>query len=309
MSVETYFDVRKYSNGANPTADLAALFGENTVAPERKRIVPYQIVISADGSVDMFDIGEGEDREIARRVCKMASGGLDSLVWVSPASESGGFGETRMVVYEVEDRGGGKVKFNCWGISTGHSQRECLEAASMMWSIYLGSDYRVSDGEVLRMEPVPIKTGEKWTEQMKLFWGRDEVWQAIESGEARRDHQERLVAAEMVASRYGRMLRQEMGQVAAWQVGAMMERDIAEVLGVRLQMVGSCGVSNEMMLASLVRGGGGSFFDRLFMASEVRVSEGSFDCPKCNGKIPSGRGIETCPHCGAKKSDYGSGCD
>ncbi len=30
----------------------------------------------------------------------------------------------------------------------------------------------------------------------------------------------------------------------------------------------------------------------------------SFDCPKCRNPIPSGRGIEVCPSCGAKKSDY-----
>lgn len=35
----------------------------------------------------------------------------------------------------------------------------------------------------------------------------------------------------------------------------------------------------------------------------------TFDCPKCHQSIPSGKGIEVCPHCGAKKSDYGSTCD
>ena len=43
-----------------------------------------------------------------------------------------------------------------------------------------------------------------------------------------------------------------------------------------------------------------------------RVKEyfsGTFDCPKCKGKIPKGKGIEVCPHCGVKKSDYGSKCD
>jgi rubredoxin len=34
-----------------------------------------------------------------------------------------------------------------------------------------------------------------------------------------------------------------------------------------------------------------------------------FNCPRCDGKIPSGRGITTCPYCGAKKEDYGSACD
>lgn len=33
-----------------------------------------------------------------------------------------------------------------------------------------------------------------------------------------------------------------------------------------------------------------------------------FECPKCNGHIPKGRGITVCPHCGARKEDYGK-CD
>ena len=30
-------------------------------------------------------------------------------------------------------------------------------------------------------------------------------------------------------------------------------------------------------------------------------SESNFDCPKCSGKIDSGKGITTCPHCGFTK--------
>lgn len=29
-----------------------------------------------------------------------------------------------------------------------------------------------------------------------------------------------------------------------------------------------------------------------------------FDCPRCKGKIELGKGVTTCPHCGAKKEDY-----
>lgn len=31
-----------------------------------------------------------------------------------------------------------------------------------------------------------------------------------------------------------------------------------------------------------------------------------FDCPRCKGKIESGKGITVCPHCGARKEDYGN---
>jgi len=50
-----------------------------------------------------------------------------------------------------------------------------------------------------------------------------------------------------------------------------------------------------------------SAFNRVF-ADSLNLSEGYFDCPRCNGSIPSGRGITTCPHCGARKEDYPEGC-
>ena len=45
--------------------------------------------------------------------------------------------------------------------------------------------------------------------------------------------------------------------------------------------------------------------------SENAFRLGSFECPNpnCKRRIPSGRGITVCPHCGARKEDYGSKCD
>lgn len=31
-----------------------------------------------------------------------------------------------------------------------------------------------------------------------------------------------------------------------------------------------------------------------------------FECPRCQGHIPKGKGITVCPHCGARKEDYGN---
>jgi hypothetical protein len=47
----------------------------------------------------------------------------------------------------------------------------------------------------------------------------------------------------------------------------------------------------------------------LMFSDSLNLSEGYFDCPRCNGPIPSGRGITSCPHCGARKEDYSEGCD
>lgn len=38
------------------------------------------------------------------------------------------------------------------------------------------------------------------------------------------------------------------------------------------------------------------------------AEEESFECPGCHGKIPSGKGITVCPHCGLKKEDCAEAC-
>jgi hypothetical protein len=47
----------------------------------------------------------------------------------------------------------------------------------------------------------------------------------------------------------------------------------------------------------------------LMYADSLNLTDGYFDCPRCSGPIPSGRGITSCPHCGARKEDYSEGCE
>lgn len=57
---------------------------------------------------------------------------------------------------------------------------------------------------------------------------------------------------------------------------------------------GSCGFS---VLGS---GSGLSIFQDIWFFAQDKY----FECPKCEGKIESGKGITVCPHCGARKEDY-----
>lgn len=50
-------------------------------------------------------------------------------------------------------------------------------------------------------------------------------------------------------------------------------------------------------------------FTLFFANAQSILTEKSFPCPKCEMPIPSGFGIETCPHCGAQKKDSGQNCD
>lgn len=60
--------------------------------------------------------------------------------------------------------------------------------------------------------------------------------------------------------------------------------------------------------ASSCASGPTSAFNVMF-GDSLNMNEGFFDCPKCHSPIPSGRGITTCPHCGARKGDFNGGCD
>ncbi|GAB4219947.1 MAG: hypothetical protein Fur009_8320 [Candidatus Microgenomates bacterium] len=47
----------------------------------------------------------------------------------------------------------------------------------------------------------------------------------------------------------------------------------------------------------------GLFENSIFGVRGIKNEDEFFECPKCHGKIPSGKGIEVCPHCGMKKQD------
>lgn len=59
----------------------------------------------------------------------------------------------------------------------------------------------------------------------------------------------------------------------------------------------------------------GDFKDSCFKLTPNQVFtnlfyfERFFPCPKCKRPIPSGKGITKCPHCSAKKEEFGSSCD
>lgn len=45
-----------------------------------------------------------------------------------------------------------------------------------------------------------------------------------------------------------------------------------------------------------------------YYSNMTDYAEASFPCPRCQGPIPSGFGITTCPHCGLTKEQAGSTC-
>lgn len=300
---QTYFDVSLYAKTVDRermVADLGALFGENGDLEEVHRVVPYELIIRQDGTTPQFDVGNGMDRIVMERMYILAKEGAPWMIWISPM---GGYGESRFVVARVDEKDK-NVKLKCWGISSPkHGGNDCVNLANL-----IQEKDRFADIETLRWTPVALAParGESGIDFLEHFIDLPEVWTAIRSGGVEIEHEIRLAAArEVVDDNMSGIFscKTERDWLA---LGARMESGMVTRTGVKLQMVGSCGVSNTILLRGLVLES--KLFNMIFAKSEV-VSDRHFDCPKCQGKIPAGKGIETCPHCGAKKSDYGKVCD
>lgn len=80
------------------------------------------------------------------------------------------------------------------------------------------------------------------------------------------------------------------------------------------QVAGGCGIQSGFSTSSLISVGLLSPYSVAEFGlgsgscENCGASEGHFHCPGCGGKITSGMGITTCPHCGLTKEEAGSKC-
>lgn len=105
---------------------------------------------------------------------------------------------------------------------------------------------------------------------------------------------------EMVSNKFGRMWRK-------MNIGIEKLNDYAYLPMINMVMR-TFGCDFQTTVGGFVN----NFFNLLNQLTG-KVSEifnrGKFNCPKCKGEIDSGKGIETCPHCGLTKQEAGSTCD
>lgn len=142
---------------------------------------------------------------------------------------------------------------------------------------YLSDDVYL-DPEELRNKPIFLKKNAKWQDLIGIY--TDKVGMITNSSDIA-IKQKTLTEASIIYSSHSE-------NVAG---------NIAREKGLMGRFAGSCDII-------VGRSAFGVFFGSTFFDG----SPDSFPCPRCNGPIPSGFGIETCPHCGLTKKEAGSTC-
>jgi len=192
----------------------------------------------------------------------------------------------------------------CRAFCLPYSENKCLDIAKEIAKTSDQNTVHINSGDVLRATPVSFNPPPNitWYEYLEEQINEPEIWKKVKSGDELEDKKEALLLSEPIVEKYFDLIVAARNAHEYVLAGAFMEREMAES-GIIFQARGSCGMSNQKALQILH--GNKGIFDTVFANSATTNYEASFNCPKCHRAIPSGYGITVCPHCGARKEDYG----
>jgi hypothetical protein len=219
-------------------------------------------------------------------------------IWISPPCP--GQNESRFIVYELKKIGGEKI-VDLHAICGYQDAQGCLEIAEQVLT-FSGADVaNPTSPDLLRETPIPFSSPpySSWEKFLEEVIGPPEVWEKIRKKEHIKEKKQILRRVDPIVDKAFPKVKSASSRYEYVVIGAQMERQ-AQRLGYEILDVGPCGISNTLFL-TLLRG----VSPFTVFHSSISTLEASFDCPRCHRPIPSGQGITTCPHCGAKKEDYG----
>lgn len=204
-------------------------------------------------------------------------------LWISPPSEEGKYPSLKIIIGEILAKGEQKILFNrSIKLDNITDKAECVKLAKEI------SGEASDSPEGLRQNPLFLNKNR--LENFLTILGKiSQQAKYIENGSDIRIKNNMLVeAGEFLESvQYFQTKDAEFNYVYINQ--ELQQRGI---LG---KFQGSCGGSSTIDSAF-----------NIFSQNSLNLTESYFECPKCHHSIPAGRGITTCPHCGAKKEDYTS---
>ncbi|MEK7525938.1 MAG: hypothetical protein AAB546_00465 [Patescibacteria group bacterium] len=303
-SIEKVFDTSLYKDVplerrkrviANHLAGLVLEAGDRDFL---ERINPWWVVITPDGqAIDIIsrqDVsGNFGDKTPLLKKEKIGAidfyynkGQLakpgDVIYWFSPEKGDSLYKEARINVAEVVELYGLKI-LKCYGIPLQTLPKDVLKL--------------VEHTEELREKAFIF-------EPQNPFLKNSDWWLVIKNGVPKKMKSEAIKAALVVAKEMAEMVEEASGDSDFVSIGAYGEKYMLSQ-GWFVNKIACPGVFNLDILArrgllSVAVDGFGNY-----RKTDVEVY---FDCPNCEGKIPSGRGITTCPYCNAKKDDYKSDC-
>jgi hypothetical protein len=295
--------------------DLASAAIEQREAPLEERINTYSYILGEKMQLFEKETGNRPVLRWAKESDQLENhafllmehwakeGFSKNLAWFSPPDEKHGYTETRLVVSERE-KDGNETIIVCRAFCLPHSEEECVSIAKEIAETSDHNIVGINSGDTLRAFPVFFNPPKNltWYEYLEGKIIEPNIWKKVKDGGDYKSKDEALKLSEPIVDKYFDLIIAAKNAYDYVLAGAFMEREWVNS-NIIFQANGSCGVSNQAALETFKRKRG--IFNTVFDKAAVPSNEKFFDCPKCNKAIPSGFGITVCPHCGARKEDYG----
>ena len=297
------------------THDFAAASIEQRKAAPEERINTYTYVLGENGQLYDKELGEKPtprwitesdhlENHAFLEMERWAKEGLsENLAWFSPPDSNHEYTEARLVVSEIKKEKE-ETLIICRAFCLPYSEDECINLAKEIAKTSNKNIAHIDSGNTLRAFPIFFNPPEDlvWYEYLEEQIEEPNIWEKVKSGDDYRNKDEALKLSEPVVEKYFDLIVGARNAYEYVLVGALMEREMA-MSGIIFQAKGSCGMSNQEALGNFKENPG--IFNTIFANATISSHESSFNCPKCHKAIPSGLGITVCPHCGARKEDYG----
>ncbi len=221
-------------------------------------------------------VGRAEYRLVEATEAWLKKGQEGIVVWVSPPDPDF-YPTTKITISEIGMVDGQNALLNRGIVLLDFNQQKAAELVEGLRDYCQESPLQNSIDEVRATPLILPKADFHWTYILEeLVPGLNLV--DIRSGADKFKKTEMLGQASRL---YDRLIGQSL-----WvDVGAVMEE------ANRVGMIGASSASCPRTFRQ--KGAFGLFGESSY-----------FECPRCHGRIESGKGITTCPHCGARKEDY-----
>ena len=292
------------------TQDFASYLIEHNTAPLTERINYVELEIDDGGDLFHPAFGKMKDGMVVEtkndqlelnavdKITKWANKNTKGVcVWISPPYQ--GQNESRLIVYELEQKDSGKKKVKMHAVCTLQNLESCLHTARQL-SAFCPEDIGVVETESQLRETPILFVAEPhyshWTKLMEESAGSSEIWETIRNGEHIQRKGEVLQVGEAVVAEYFDEIATATLPYEHMLVGAQMEVR-AQQMGHKVQSVGSCGISNTQALSSYSENSPFTYLHSTISHSERKTL--SCTCPNCNKKVEAEiyGGKIHCPNC------------
>lgn len=227
----------------------------------------------------------------------------NNLAWFSSPDNKHGYTEARLMISAIK-KDKEEILVVCKAFCLPYSEDKCVNLAKEIAKTSNKNIAYIDSGSTLRAFPVFFNPPKDvaWYEYLEEQMKEPNIWKKIKDGDDYKSKDKALKLSGPVVEKYFDLIIAARSAYEYVLAGALMEREMA-MSGVIFQAKGGCGMSNQEALRNIKRIPG--IFDTIFANAAISNHEYSFNCPRCLKAIPSGHGITVCPHCGARKEDYG----